>query len=568
MFKFGYLGSGTSLVSSVSRVRYSSTAPFKPKSAFRRKAFISAAAMATIVTPTALYIQDNSLPERMARSTKFWRQLFPVYLHYRYTDWLLKAATATERSVEFEKLHVKYAPVVLDTILDLRGLYIKIGQVGVTREDMLPKTYRDALKCLLDSVPAISGQDVRKIIEKATGQPLESMFDDFEEEALGAASIGQVHRATWKETGEKCIIKVKYPDSYRLFQSDLNTIRQFVMLAQPEQALIIDEMEKQFMKEFDFNNEGEAMKRVKSNIEPLFPDTVIPAPIYFNRDIIVMEYLQGRKLIDAVMDDYKLIARKWGLTLDELFEKGKTMPKPTARDQLVQRVVFGVRKLYQSLVVAFNKTGILAYNWTFGWFTKPIPMHMANEGMVPPINPPYLTQLLVKVHGHQVLIDGFFNADPHPGNIMLLNDGRLGLIDYGQVKEITEEQRYNFGKMILAILTRDRDHIVDTVYALGMRTEKMDRDVAYELAVMVFDKDDEEIMQGLGFQQKLEEIDKRDRVKTCPEYYIMAVRMGVILRGVASLLKQPPISIAEAWADEARQAVKAYEARHLSVESM
>ena len=47
---------------------------------------------------------------------------------------------------------------------------------------------------------------------------------------------------------------------------------------------------------------------------------------------------------------------------------------------------------------------------------------------------------LLAVHGYEVLIDGCFNADPHPGNVLYI-DGKLGLIDYGQVKRLTDKER-------------------------------------------------------------------------------------------------------------------------------
>ena len=50
----------------------------------------------------------------------------------------------------------------------------------------------------------------------------------------------------------------------------------------------------------------------------------------------------------------------------------------------------------------------------------------------------------------EVLIDGVFNADPHPGNILYV-DGKLGLIDYGQVKRITEEERLGLAKGYLFV---------------------------------------------------------------------------------------------------------------------
>lgn len=45
-----------------------------------------------------------------------------------------------------------------------------------------------------------------------------------------------------------------------------------------------------------------------------------------------------------------------------------------------------------------------------------------------------IIELLHHVHAHEIFLNGEFNGDPHPGNIMLLNDGRIGLIDYGQVR--------------------------------------------------------------------------------------------------------------------------------------
>ena len=54
-----------------------------------------------------------------------------------------------------------------------------------------------------------------------------------------------------------------------------------------------------------------------------------------------------------------------------------------------------------------------------------------------PVNGPTITKLLYEVHGHQILNDGVFNADPHAGNVMICNDGRLGLIDYGNAPTLT-----------------------------------------------------------------------------------------------------------------------------------
>ena len=52
----------------------------------------------------------------------------------------------------------------------------------------------------------------------------------------------------------------------------------------------------------------------------------------------------------------------------------------------------------------------------------------------------------------QIFVDGFFNGDCHPGNILLLEDGRLGLIDYGQARDLSRENRVKFAELIMALI--------------------------------------------------------------------------------------------------------------------
>jgi aarF domain-containing kinase len=85
-----------------------------------------------------------------------------------------------------------------------------------------------------------------------------------------------------------------------------------------------------------------------------------------------------------------------------------------------------------------------------------------------------------------VLVDGFFNADPHPGNLLLIrhSDGspQLGLIDYGQVKTLTKEQRHLFARLVLALNDNDKDKIVELMKEAGYRSERMDPDTMYVYA--------------------------------------------------------------------------------------
>ena len=64
---------------------------------------------------------------------------------------------------------------------------------------------------------------------------------------------------------------------------------------------------------------------------------------------------------------------------------------------------------------------------------------------------------LCRVHGHELLKDGLFNGDPHAGNFLLLRDGRIGCIDYGQVKKLTTSERHWLCKVYLALRDDDTD---------------------------------------------------------------------------------------------------------------
>eukprot|EP00957_Ditylum_brightwellii_P026495 2004199-Ditylum_brightwellii.AAC.1 len=96
-----------------------------------------------------------------------------------------------------------------------------------------------------------------------------------------------------------------------------------------------------------------------------------------------------------------------------------------------------------------ENAGKAAYNYTLGWLPgKEWKDYELRDTL--PINHAKMVDDLIYIHGHEeirdflVLVDGYFNGDPHPGNILLMGieegNPHLGLIDYGQVKELTNEE--------------------------------------------------------------------------------------------------------------------------------
>jgi len=97
------------------------------------------------------------------------------------------------------------------------------GQVASTRTDVLPDTFTDVLKTLTDEVPGFSGKRAKEIVGKELGRTCNEVFQEFSEEPLKAASLGQVHTAYYK--GNKVAVKVQRAGLKELFDIDLKNLR-------------------------------------------------------------------------------------------------------------------------------------------------------------------------------------------------------------------------------------------------------------------------------------------------------------------------------------------------------
>ena len=167
---------------------------------------------------------------------------------------------------------------------------------------------------------------------------------------------------------------------------------------------------------------------------------------------------------------------------------------------------------------------------------------------------------MLDVHAYEIFECGTFNGDPHPGNILLMPDGRLGLIDYGQTVRIDEYARRAYAKLVLALLHEDKEEVARLVWSpppdgFGGKTKKRDVDTAYKLATFWNDRDTPDITEGLNLQAFIDEMEQRDPMIDTPRQMVMISRVSVLLRGMGNAFDMR-LRVSEAWRKHARELLK------------
>ncbi len=301
---------------------------------------------------------------------------------------------------------------------ELGVTYIKLGQILSTRSDLLPPDYVTELARLQDAVPPEPLEVIEAQIERELGSPPSTIFDEFNPEPIGSASIGQVHSACLK-TGEEVVIKVQRPGVEALVEMDLAILRDLARVASGrtewgriyDLPALVDEFAITLRGELNYLMEGQNADRIRHNFHG-DPRLRVPAIYwdYTTRQVLTMERLEGIKINDlpaleaAGVDRERLAVRAARITLEMILEHG------------------------------------------------------------------------------------FFHADPHPGNFLVMEGEVIGLLDYGMVGRLDDATRDGLLFLLLAISNQDLDRVVDQLTALGVtgtnpQLERLRHDLSHLLSL-------------------------------------------------------------------------------------
>jgi ubiquinone biosynthesis protein len=207
---------------------------------------------------------------------------------------------------------------------ELGPIFVKFGQAISTRRDLLPPDIADELAKLQDAVPPFPAEQAIAIINDAYGEPVEAVFERFDDEPLAAASIAQVHTAKLR-AGTEVIVKVLRPGVLEQIERDLAVLRMLAGLADRywehgkrlRPLEVVDEYEHTILDELDLMREAANAAQLKRNFQG--SDMLYVPEIYWDYcrpEVLVQERIYGTPISD--MD----ALREAGTNIQLLAENG------------------------------------------------------------------------------------------------------------------------------------------------------------------------------------------------------------------------------------------------------
>mmetsp|Transcript_5827 Transcript_5827/g.10743 ORF Transcript_5827/g.10743 Transcript_5827/m.10743 type:complete len:561 (-) Transcript_5827:18-1700(-) len=514
------------------------------------------------------------------RAVRFWCHAGPIAVHYKWVSF--RAPDQAEADARFEQLHARYAPDVRRAIEDLRGMFIKVGQVLSVRPEAVPDQYRMELRKLQDSAPPVRWDPIKTTLERDLNAPISELFESIEQEPLGAASIGQAHLVQWR--GERAVVKVKYPDADVMLHADFWCLETLLWLCSMNNAhTVVTLLRKQFEVELDYEQEASNLQDLHDTIaaSPEFRDLfVVPRPIpeLTHGNVIGMSYLPGPKLETVLRARLEALGIKLdGRSFNDLIRAGERHhldgPQSPGLPNASEESDPGSRSKGSSgassewllrcgrVLSRFLGMDFLLWLLRVSLDTKLwLKPRGSSDVAKPDLDLGATLKRVLDVHGFQLFFCPAFNGDPHPGNILLLPDGRIGLIDFGQCKRLTDEQRAGLAELFAALAaapaaldaSQAADARIATAFeALGVRTVHGDRRFLAFVPRLMFGSLRPEWLD----RSYLKEMLTRDNIELLPTHVIMAYRASMLLRGLC-LTMQKNVSVADAWGAWAAQWLK------------
>ncbi|MFY0871668.1 ABC1 kinase family protein [Enterococcus faecium] len=240
---------------------------------------------------------------------------------------------------------------------ELGPTFIKIGQMLSVREDLLSSAFTQTFKTLQDSVPSDTFSTVKKTIETELSLSVSDIFDDFSKSPFASASMGQAHRAKLK-SGDAVVVKIQHPNIAEEIRLDLQLFERAIPLIKyiPETSVV------------DLKGVLQEVKRSLINEMDFLKESQNGEQFYQKNN--GWKEIRSPKIYDA-------FCSKKVIVMEEM--SGKNLNHLMNAENGTETFITGIQNKQLKQEVA---------------------------------------KLLVENFMKQVFDDGFFHADPHPGNLL------------------------------------------------------------------------------------------------------------------------------------------------------
>jgi ubiquinone biosynthesis protein len=294
--------------------------------------------------------------------------------------------------------------------------FTKLGQLMSTRRDLLPEEFISELTRLQDRAEPAPWEQVEEVITKSLGAPAEEVFAELRPEPAAAASIAQVHKARLRcadGSDAEVAVKVQRPGIRSTVEQDLDILLR-----------LADTLEDRARWARAVGTAGVARGFAAAIREEL---------------------------------DFRVEARNMAAVA------------ATWQDQ--QRAVSGsISVVLPAVHEQLCTEHVLVIEWLDGVNLREAGPLIDDRGL----DRAELTRALLRSMVYQITEGGVFHADPHPGNVLLLTDGRLALLDFGSVGRLDSQQRSALLNLLLAVGRGDPAALRDALLELVTRTEEID----------------------------------------------------------------------------------------------
>ncbi|MEP7010336.1 MAG: AarF/UbiB family protein [Acidobacteriota bacterium] len=412
---------------------------------------------------------EEIAPPRRFRLLRVYATVARVLIDYGRVLGFARWRGERRRAELLAACHRRSSRRIKTTILEVQGLFIKVGQLVSVLSNFLPADFRADLEALQDRIPARPLAEIEARLRAELGRGSAELFADFDPVPIASASLAQVHVATYTDGPRgpiRVAVKVQHQDIETTARRDLRALGRILRLVQIILRIrglvdLAEQVRETIEEELDFGREAASLESIAANFAADGDDrarVAIP-PVFRSRSsrrVLTTEFLAGEKISDR-----------------------------------------------EALLAAGH-------------------------------DPKALAEIVLDIWCRMVFKDGLYHADPHPGNILVLADGRIGLVDFGAVARLSPAMKAGVSRLLAAVLRRNRPEIVGALEQMGFVRRDPEDDVAGRAIDYLYGR----LLAGLDFDSfRLEDVQADVRMKA--EMMADLSKLDISLRDLTSVFTVP-----------------------------